>query len=161
MAKKQSLASQAPPPIPGEPPDVLIAVTAAANAMGVPPAVAASTIAAAKSGDKGARHELQRALTVYEAARKGDPVALRQIAAVRRDTKLGDPTAAQKAAFLAAATGSKKGWSLFKRRKTPAPVPREALTTVASSPSPRRLISFGNVYRPYALALTQGRRKVV
>lgn len=161
MAKQPSLASQAPPPIPGEPPDVLIAVTAAANAMGVPPAVAASTIAAAKSGDKEARQELQRALTVYEAARRGDPIALRQIAAVRRDAKLGDPTAAQKAAFLAAATGSKKGWSLFKQRKSPAPVPREALAVVASTPVRRGLISYGNVYRPYALALTAGRRNVI
>lgn len=106
-----------PPPIPGEPIDVMVAITAAANTMGVPPAVAVSTLAAAKTGDKNAKRELGAAKAVYEAARKGDAIAMAQMSKAQEAAKTGDPEALRKLAFLAAATGSVKGWENFKSRK--------------------------------------------
>jgi len=112
-----ALLAQVPPPIPGEPTDVLVATTASANTMGVPPAVAASVIAAAKAGDKGAKKELADAKKVWTAAQKGDPMALKQIAAVKKDHAAGYAPASQKAAALAAAAGHSKGWTNWKTRK--------------------------------------------
>jgi hypothetical protein len=106
-----------PPPIPGEPVDTNVAVTAAANSMHVPPAVAMSIVAAAHAGDKNARKGIEEAAAVYKAAQKGDPVAKKQLAAVTKDAKDRDPAALQKAAFMAAAVGTLKGRKLHKQRK--------------------------------------------
>lgn len=135
----------------------MIAITAAANTMGVPPAVAASTLAAAKSGDKKAQKELEQALSVYQSAHKGDPVALRQIASVKKDMAAGYAPAAVKAAFLSAAAGASKGARTYKSRTVKAP---NFTRLVGSLPGKSSLIQFGNVYDPYAVAITQGRRFV-
>lgn len=118
--KGKPTASNVPPSIPGVPPDILVALTASANTLGVPPAVAASVVAAAKSGDPKARQELNEAARVYKAAQKGDPVARKQLAAVAADMKSGYAPAAQKAAVLSAAIGTTKGAANFKRRKVQA-----------------------------------------
>jgi hypothetical protein len=110
-------AAGVPPAIPGVPPDVLVALTASSNTFGIPPMVAASVIAAAKSGDPKARKELNDAARVYKAAQKGDPVARKQLAAVAADMKSGYAPAAQKAAVMSAAIGATKGKKNFDRRK--------------------------------------------
>jgi hypothetical protein len=79
--------------------------------------VAASVIAAAKSGDPQAKKELIEASKVYKAAQKGDPSAKRQMASVAADMKAGYAPAAQKAAVLAAAVGTTKGGKNYKMRK--------------------------------------------
>jgi hypothetical protein len=107
-------------PIPGEPPDVLVAITAAANSMGIPPAVAGSVVAAARAGDKTAQAELNQAETVYKAAQKGDPVAQKAVAQVTKDAKSGYAPAARKAATLAAAVGLVKGRVLWTGRQAEA-----------------------------------------
>jgi len=125
-----------PPPIPGVPPDVLVALTAASNTFGVPPMVAASVIAAAKSGDPQAKKELIEASKVYKAAQKGDPSAKRQMASVAADMKSGYAPAAQKAAVLAAAVGTAKGGKNYKMRQRV---------------QQRRAVEFANADRPKAV----------
>jgi hypothetical protein len=105
------------PPIPGVPNDVLVALTAASNSMGVPPEVAASVVAAARAGDPTAKKELADAARVYKAAQKGDPVAKKQMAAVVSDMKTGYGPAAQKAAVMSAAVGTVKGTKNFQLRQ--------------------------------------------
>ena len=112
-----TIAFQVPAPIPGEPADVLIALTAAANSMGIPPEIPASMIAARNAGDKGADKEIGDALAVYRAAQKGKKAARAQIAAVTKDSKAGKPDAMRRAAALAAAIGLAKGRSTFQDRK--------------------------------------------
>jgi hypothetical protein len=109
--------SEIPSSIPGEPPDVQVAIAAAAESMGVPPAVAGSVIAAAHAGDKNAKRGLDQAEAVYRAAQKGDPVAKQAMAAVVADAKSGYAPAAQKAAVMAAAVGTLKGRALWQDRK--------------------------------------------
>lgn len=149
------------PPIPGTPVDVNVATAAAARTMGVPPAVAASTIAASKAGDPQAKRGLAEAARVYNAAKKGDPIAKQQIARVKDDTKAGYAPAAQKAVFLAAAVGQSKGKKNAAARKLPPPPPKPP--TVLASATPRRFgfLQFGNdIYRPYASSIHQRRGQV-
>jgi hypothetical protein len=107
-----------PSSIPGEPPDVQVAIAAAAKSMGVPPAVAGSVIAAAHAGDKNAQKELNQAEEVYRAAQRGDPMAKKAMAKVVADAKGGYAPAAQKAAVMAAAVGTLKGRAMWQSRKT-------------------------------------------
>jgi hypothetical protein len=126
LAKAQSkvpskagvVSSQIPSSIPGEPPDVQVAIAAAASSMGVPPAVAGSVIAAAHAGDKNAKRELDQAEAVYRAAQKGDAVAKKAMAKVVADAKSGYAPAAQKAAIMAAAVGTLKGRAMWQSRKS-------------------------------------------
>lgn len=144
-----------PPPIPGVPNDVIVAITAASNSLGVPPAVAASVVAAARSGDKKAQGELVSASRVYKAAQKGDPVAMRQMKGIAADMKTGYAPAAQKAAIMAAAVGSRKGAQNFERRKKaraaamktpmgPPPSPAQYFPDLPKPASYFRIISFGD-----------------
>jgi hypothetical protein len=105
------------PPVPGEPADVLVSVTAAAKTMGVPAPVAMSMVAAAKSGVPDAQRQITEATKVYLAAQQGDKAAKAQIASVQADSKGLYGPALQKAAALAAAVGLAKGRQQYAARK--------------------------------------------
>jgi hypothetical protein len=104
-------------PVPGEPADVLVTVTAAAKTMGIPAPVAMSMVAAAKSGVPDAKRQLAEATKIYQAAQQGDKEAKAQIAAVQADSKTMYGPALQKAAALAAAVGLAKGHQQYAARK--------------------------------------------
>ena len=143
------------PKIKGVPPDVIVAISAASNTFGIPPAVSASVVQAAQAGDKRAQKDLKDAAKVYKAAQKGDPAAQRQMKAVAADMKSGYAPAAQKAAVLAAAVGTTKGMDNYKRRQANALSNAQSARTLVIPSNPPyeipmpesyfRLISFGGL----------------
>lgn len=133
---KQTFVGNVPPGIPGVPPDIMVALTASSNTFGIPPAVAASVIAAAKSGDPKARKELNDAARVYKAAQKGDPVARKQLAAVAADMKSGYAPAAEKAAVMSAAIGATKGKANYDKRQKAAAAQKSRAVAAAVVQTP-------------------------
>lgn len=161
-----ALPKDVPVTIPGEPVDVMVAITGAAKSFGIPPEVAVSALAAAKAGEKDAQKKLADAEKLYASASEGDPTAVKQIAGIAKGAKAKKGPEAQAAAFLAAAIGSEKGWSLYKKRKLSRyPTQNAILATVSPglSAAARRpkwarnmpFLTFGpQIYAPFVRPFT-------